>query len=175
VAIDIFTPKYLNAMKEESQIAIYQTDDERINIEVQIGQDSVWLTQAQMALLFEQTKQNISLHINNIFKEEELERESVVKYSLTTASDGKTYRVTHYNLDVIIPCWRKIPSCAAIRRVLPARSVKIEHFSSGWNPRNSSRHAVRGKHEDGISVRARQTTKSKDLEGRADVLWQKGK
>lgn len=53
MAIYIFTSKYLNAMKEESQIAIYQTDDYQTSIEVQVGQDSVWLTQAQLALLFE--------------------------------------------------------------------------------------------------------------------------
>ena len=61
-------------------------------LEVQLKEETVWLTQAQMVLLFQKTKQNISLHINNIFKEEELHKNSVVKESLTTASDGKNYK-----------------------------------------------------------------------------------
>jgi hypothetical protein len=59
------------------------------SIEVWIEDETVWLTQAQMAHLFEATKQNISLHINNVFKEKELQADSVVKEYLTTASDGK--------------------------------------------------------------------------------------
>jgi len=89
-------------MQDNNQITIYQTADQAVQIDVRVGADSVWLTQAQMGLLFEQTKQNISLHVNNIFKEEELESAAVVKEYLTTAADGKTYRMKHYNLDVII-------------------------------------------------------------------------
>jgi hypothetical protein len=84
VAIYIFTRKYLNAMKEESQIAIYQTDDHQTSIEVQVGQDSVWLTQAQMALLFDRDYKTISKHILNAFKEGELEKSSVVAKFATT-------------------------------------------------------------------------------------------
>ncbi len=119
-------------MKEDSQIAIYQTDDHQTSIEVQIGQDSVWLTQAQMALLFEQTKQNISLHISNIFKEEELERESVVKYSLTTASDGKTYRITHYNLDVIISVGYRVKSKRGTQFRIWATKVLHNYLMDGY-------------------------------------------
>lgn len=67
-----------------------------------VENESVWLTQLQMAELFQATKQNVSLHINNIFKEGELSKESVVKQSLTTAADGKRYKTNLYNLDVII-------------------------------------------------------------------------
>ena len=62
----------------------------------------MWLTQAQMAELFQTSKQNVSLHTNNIFKEKELRPDSVVKESLTTAADGKNYLVKYYNLDIII-------------------------------------------------------------------------
>lgn len=64
--------------------------------------NTVWLSQAQMAELFDTTKQNVSLHANNCFKEGELDRNSVVKDFLTTATDGKQYKTKHYNLDVII-------------------------------------------------------------------------
>lgn len=70
----------------------------------------MWLTQAQMVELFQTTKQNISLHTNNIFKEGELNANSVVKEYLTTASDGKNYKVKHYNLDVIISVGYRVKS-----------------------------------------------------------------
>ena len=75
-----------------------------------LDQETVWLTQAQMAELFSQTKQNISLHIGNIFKEGELEQDSVVKDSLTTAADGKKYKTKFYNLDVIISVGYRVKS-----------------------------------------------------------------
>ncbi len=76
---------------QENEIIIYQPD-ETLKLDVQVEGDTVWLTQAQMVELFQTTKQNISLHTNNIFKEGELDANSVVKDSLTTASDGKKYR-----------------------------------------------------------------------------------
>ena len=87
---------------EKSEIIMYQIEDGTTEIEVAIEDETVWLTQAQMTDLFQTTKQNVSLHINNIFKEGELESNSVVKEYLTTAADGKTYKTKHYNLDVII-------------------------------------------------------------------------
>ena len=80
---------------EKGEIILYQPN-ETIKLEVRIEEESVWLTQAQMAELFQTTKQNISLHTNNIFKEGELDKLSVVKDSLTTASDGKNYRIKYY-------------------------------------------------------------------------------
>lgn len=74
-----------------NEIVKYIAPDNKLVIEVEFEKDTVWLTQQQMALLFNQTKQNISLHINNIFREKELSQNSVVKDSLTTASDGKNY------------------------------------------------------------------------------------
>jgi hypothetical protein len=72
-----------------NEIVKYTASDNKIVIDVEVEKDTVWLTQQQMALLFNQTKQNISLHINNIFREKELWQNAVVKDSLTTASDGK--------------------------------------------------------------------------------------
>ena len=85
----------------ENQIEIYKTKEGNTQIEVKFEDDSVWVTQQQLASLFMQTKQNVSLHIN-IFKEKELSRVSVVKDTLTTALEGKKYKTQFYNLDVII-------------------------------------------------------------------------
>jgi hypothetical protein len=76
---------------DTSEIIIYQTDDGQTKIDVRMEEETVWLSQAQMAELFQTTKQNVSLHINNAFAEGELEQDSVVKEYLTTAADGKNY------------------------------------------------------------------------------------
>ncbi|HKI68935.1 MAG TPA: hypothetical protein VKA67_05060 [Verrucomicrobiae bacterium] len=76
-----------------SEIILYQTEDGRTRLEVQFQGETAWLTQNQMAELFQTTKQNVSLHIQNIFTEKELREDSVVKESLTTAADGKNYAI----------------------------------------------------------------------------------
>ncbi|NLL29165.1 MAG: hypothetical protein GX259_10250 [Bacteroidales bacterium] len=88
--------------KSNSEILLYQTEDGQLKIQVRLENETVWLTQAHMVELFQTTKQNISLHIKNIFEEGELDEKSVVKEYLTTATDGKNYKVNYYNLDVII-------------------------------------------------------------------------
>ena len=93
-----------------NQIEIYLTKDKQTEITVRFEEETVWLTQQQMAELFKQTKQNISLHINNCFKEKELDQKSVVKESLTTARDGKTYKTQNYSLDVIISVGYRVKS-----------------------------------------------------------------
>lgn len=93
-----------------NEIVIYKTEDDQTQIEVKFEQNTVWLSQQQMADLFQQTKQNISLHIANCFKEGELETAAVVKESLTTAADGKKYRIKFYNLDVIISVGYRVKS-----------------------------------------------------------------
>ena len=88
-------------LEEKGEIVLYQPDD-NVRLEVRLQDDTVWLTQQQMAELFNTTRNNITLHIGNIFKEGELEVNSVRKESLQTAADGKNYRTKFYNLDVII-------------------------------------------------------------------------
>ena len=78
-------------MEQKSEIVLYQPEGS-VSLEVRLENETVWLTQQQMSELFQTTKQNISLHTGNIFKEKELDRDSVVKESFTTASDGKSYR-----------------------------------------------------------------------------------
>lgn len=95
---------------ENNKIIIYKTEDEKVSVDVRFDNETVWLTQMQMAELFDTTKQNISFHINNCFKEGELKKEAVVKKYLTTAADGKEYSTLHYNLDVIISVGYRVKS-----------------------------------------------------------------
>lgn len=77
---------------KNNQIIIYNTEDGKTRVEVRFEHENVWLTQKLMAELFETTKQNVSLHLQNIFKDRELNQDSVVKDFLTTAADGKKYK-----------------------------------------------------------------------------------
>ena len=94
----------------QSQLLLYQTEDGKTRLEVRLENETVWLTQAQMAELFQTTKQNVSLHIRNSFNENELQENSVVKEYLTTAADGKNYRISFYNLDAIISVGYRVKS-----------------------------------------------------------------
>jgi hypothetical protein len=99
--------------KSNSGIVLYQTEDGRTRLEVQFMGESAWLTQAQMAELFQTTKQNVSLHIRNIFDEKELDRKATVKESLTVQLEGKRSvqrPLEFYNLDVIISVGYRVKS-----------------------------------------------------------------
>ena len=92
------------------QMIVYQTDDGRSAIRVRLEDETVWLSQAQMADLFEVTKQTISEHIQTLINEGEVNATSVVRSFLTTAADGKNYSVNHYNLDVILSVGYRVRS-----------------------------------------------------------------
>jgi len=117
-------------MKDE--IIIYQANQASAQIEVRIEEESVWLSQSQMATLFNQTKQNISLHINNCFKEKELESISVVKDFLTTAKDGKNYTIKYYNLDVIISVGYRVKSKQGTQFRIWATHVLRDYLLKGY-------------------------------------------
>lgn len=89
-------------MKKENQIIIYNTDDNKVSVALYQRDGQIWMNQNQIAELFETSKQNISLHIINILEDKELNENSVVKDYLTTASDGKDYKVSFYALPMII-------------------------------------------------------------------------
>ena len=93
-----------------SELLFYSSEDGKSKIEVRLENKTVWLSQMQMVELFQTTKQNVSLHIRNVFAEGELNENSVVKDYLTTASDGKKYQTKHYNLDVIISVGYRVKS-----------------------------------------------------------------
>ena len=92
-----------------NEIVLYQPNDQ-LSIEVKLENETVWLTQQQMAMLFNTTRNNITLHIGNIFREGELDKDSVCKESLLTAADGKVYKTNFYNLDVIISVGYRVKS-----------------------------------------------------------------
>lgn len=95
---------------EKGDILIYTNQEGNIKIDVRLQEETVWLTQAQMALLFGKDKRTISEHIRNIFNEGELEEASVIRNIRTTASDGKNYATNHYNLDVVISVGYRVKS-----------------------------------------------------------------
>lgn len=96
--------------EQRSEIILYQTEDGQSRIQVRLEGGTVWLTQVLMAELFQTTKQNISLHLKNLFVEGELREDSVVKEYLTTAADGKKYRVKFYNLEAILSVGYRVRS-----------------------------------------------------------------
>ena len=120
-----------NIESSTGEIVMYQPD-ETIRLEVRVEDETVWLTQQQMADLFLTTKQNISLHINNIFNEDELIKNSVVKESLTTAKDGKRYKTNFYNLDVIISVGYRVKSKSGTKFRQWANRVLKEYIIRGY-------------------------------------------
>jgi len=101
----------MNDLKElDSNIVLYQTPDGKIKLDVFLQDESVWLTQEHMSRLFNKSKKTISEHIINIFSEEELIKDSVVRKFRTTAKDGKSYNTNYYNLDVIISVGYRVKS-----------------------------------------------------------------
>lgn len=116
----------------ENEIILYQPDS-TLSLDVRVEDETVWLTQAQMTELFQSSKQNISLHINNIFKEGELDRMAVVKESLTTAADGKRYRTNLYSLDVIISVGYRVKSIRGTQFRQWANKVLKEYLLRGYS------------------------------------------
>ena len=93
----------------ENQIIVYQPN-ETVRLDVRLENETVWLTQEQMALLFGRDQSVIARHVGNIFKEGELDKSSVYAKNAYTASDGKTYQVAFYNLDVVISVGYRVKS-----------------------------------------------------------------
>jgi len=93
-----------------SELILYTTEDGRTRLDLRVDGGTIWLTQLEIAKLFQTTKQNVSLHAKNIFSEGELLPDSVVKESLTTAADGKRYLTLLYNLDLILAIGYRVRS-----------------------------------------------------------------
>jgi hypothetical protein len=85
-----------------SEILIYQSSNGKAKLDVMLENETIWLSQKQLCELYGKSKSTISEHIKAVFEGEELDRNSVVRFFRTTASDGKNYDVEHYNLDMII-------------------------------------------------------------------------
>ncbi len=119
-------------MNKELSFLLYTTPKENISIQAVVKDETLWLTQKSMAELFETTKQNISLHLKNIFEEGELEEISVVKDFLTTAGDGKKYSTKFYNLDAIISVGYRVNSSKATQFRIWATKILKEYIQKGF-------------------------------------------
>ena len=119
-------------MENENKIIIYNTDDGKASVSLMTKDGTVWMNQNQLAELFATTKQNISLHIQNILKEGELDELSVVKEYLTTASDDKKYKVTFYSLEMILAIGFRVRSKRGTQfRIWANRNLK-EYMIKGF-------------------------------------------
>lgn len=116
----------------ENNIIFYTDEDNNVKIEVILENENVWLTQNSLAKLFDTTRNNITMHIKNIFTDEELEIESVSKENLLTANDGKNYKTKLYNLDMIISLGFRVNSKKAIKFRTWANKIIKEYMIKGF-------------------------------------------
>ncbi|NLN84271.1 MAG: cytochrome C biogenesis protein CycH [Firmicutes bacterium] len=118
--------------ENENEIIIYTTEDGKETFEVNLKEETVWLSLNQISKLFERDKSVISRHIRNIFKTEELSRKSVVAKIATTATDGKVYKVDYYNLDLIISVGYRVNSKRGTQFRIWATNVLKNHLIQGY-------------------------------------------
>jgi len=155
-------------MNKNSEIIIYKTNDGKTKIDVKIEGETVWLTQKDLTELFGTTKQNISLHIKNIFDEQELSEDLVVKKFLTTAVDGKKYEIKYYNLDLIISVGYRIKSNIATSFRIWATQRLREYIVKGFAMNDDLlKKAGGGKYFDELIKRIR------DIRSSEKVFWRK--
>ena len=150
-------------MKKE--LVIFETLDKEISLSVEILENTVWLTQNQMAELFKTTKQNISLHANNCFKEGELDKKSVVKESLITATDGKNYKTKLYNLDVIISVGYRVKSKRGVEFRQWANEILKQYILKGYAVNKKRLQAL----EKTVDIQTKMLANALDVE-EADIL-----
>jgi len=114
------------------EVLIYQTEDGRTRVEVRMEHETVWLTQRQMAELFQKDVRTVSEHIGNIFEEAELQSDSVVRSFRITAADGKQYETRHYSLDVIISVGYRVKSLRGTQFRIWATQRLREYIVKGF-------------------------------------------
>ena len=154
--------------EKRSDILIYQTEDGRTRIDVRLEAETVWLPQAAMAELYQTTKQNVSLHLKNIFLEGELVEERVVKNYLTTAADGKRYHTNHYNLDAIIAVGYRVKSLRGTQFRIWATQRLREYIVKGFTLDDERlKQAGSGNYFDELLTRIR------DIRASEKVFWRK--
>ncbi len=153
---------------KENEIIMYTTDDGQVKIEVRLEDENVWLTQNAMAELFDTTKQNVSLHIKNIFAQKELSENSVVKENLTTASDGKIYKTKFYNLDLIIAVGYRVKSIRGTQFRIWANKLIKEYLIKGYNL-----NVDRFKNNGGGVYFEEVLEKIRDIRSSEKVFWRK--
>ena len=119
-------------MQDNGSIIVYVDDNGKPQVDVRFQDETVWLTQAQLAELYQSSKANVSEHIKNVFDEGELDKNSVVRKFRTTASDGKNYEVNYYNLDMIISLGYRIKSNIATKFRIWATDRLREYITKGF-------------------------------------------
>ncbi|MCK9379099.1 MAG: virulence RhuM family protein, partial [Candidatus Moranbacteria bacterium] len=115
-----------------NKIIIYSTEDGQMEIEVNLDGETIWLSQKQMAELFDKDRKTITEHIGNVFKEGELLENSVCRKFQHTALDGKTYNINHYNLDVIISVGYRVKSLRGTQFRIWATQKLREYIVKGF-------------------------------------------
>lgn len=118
--------------EQNNQIIIYSTPDGEMKLEVKLENETVWLSQKQMAELFNKDVRTISLHIQNVFNEAELSENSVIQESWITAADGKKYKTNLYNLDVIISVGYRVNSLRGTQFRIWATQKLREYIVKGF-------------------------------------------
>lgn len=152
----------------ESNLIIYQSDDGKIKIETQLESETVWLTQAQMAELFQKSRVTITEHIGNVFKEGELEELSVCRNFRLTADDGKEYETKHYNLDVVISVGYRVKSQQGTRFRQWATARLKEYIVKGFTLNDELlKQAGGGNYFEELLARIR------DIRSSEKVFWRK--
>ena len=157
-----------NNLPEKSDILIYQTEDGRTRVEVRLQDETVWLSLQQMADLFQRDKSVISRHIRNIFKEGEVARPAVVAKFATTATDGKSYQVEYFNLDVIISVGYRVKSHRGTQFRIWATQRLREYIIKGFALDDERlKQAGGGNYFDELLARIR------DIRSSEKVFWRK--
>lgn len=158
----------MDVIPTDSSLILYQTEDGQTRIEVQLLDETVWLSQSQMAELFDKDKKTISEHIRNLFKEGELIEKAVVRKFQTTASDGKSYDVMHYNLDVIISVGYRVRSHRGTQFRIWATARLKEYLIKGFTLDDERlKRLGGGNYFDELLARVR------DIRSSEKVFWRK--
>lgn len=154
--------------RQETEFLLYQTEDGRTRVEVRLDGETAWLSLRQMAELFARDKSVISRHIKNVFDEGELDRDSVVADFATTGSDGKTYRVEYFNLDVIISVGYRVKSHRGTQFRIWATQRLREYIIKGFTLDDERlRRGGGGNYFDELLARIR------DIRSSEKVFWRK--
>lgn len=152
----------------QNNIIFYTTDDGQVKIEVRLEDENVWLTQNAMAELFDTTRNNITMHIKNIFDESELEEISVSKESLLTAKDGKNYKTKFYNLELIISVGYRVKSIRGTQFRIWANKLIKDYLIKGYNIDSD-----RMKNNGGGIYFEELLEKIRDIRSSEKVFWRK--
>ena len=154
--------------ENNTELIIYQTEDGRTKIDVHMENETVWLSLEQMSELFQRDKSTISRHIKNVFADGELLEEATVANFATTATDGKTYHVDYYNLDVIISVGYRVKSLRGTQFRIWANSVLREYLIKGFAMNDDLlKQAGGGSYFDELLERIR------DIRSSEKVFWRK--